>query len=124
VVKLYGEPVCAGLLRPKNGVVSPNLGDGSGRHKDHGTTENTEITERRTRRSPKEGNMIEEDQINRTTKRIFGAAIMHVCRGPAWNSLRDLCGKRRLYFGRSDGARTATWNRPAGTPEATGVERL
>jgi hypothetical protein len=58
--------------------VAPNLGDDSGRHEDHGTTENTEnteITERKTRRNPKEGNMIEEDLMNRITERIIGAAI-------------------------------------------------
>ena len=39
------------------------LGDEK-RHEDHGTTENTKITERKTRRNPKEGTMMEEDQIN------------------------------------------------------------
>jgi len=55
--------------------VAPNLGDDSERHEDHGTTDNTEITERRTRRNPQEGTMMEEDQINRITERIIGAAI-------------------------------------------------
>jgi hypothetical protein len=31
-----------------------------------------EITERRTRRNPKEGNMINEDQVNRIAERIIG----------------------------------------------------
>jgi len=35
--------------------------------------------------------MIQEDQINRFTERIIVAANMDVCRGPARNSLRDLC---------------------------------
>jgi hypothetical protein len=128
MVNLCGELVCASLPRPQHEVVAPNLGDDSGKHEDHGTTESTEITERRTRRNPKEGTMMEEDQINRITERIIGAAIheaqilsylklsgcpvglqinfnvrqltegikrfrigMDVCRGPARNSLRDLC---------------------------------
>jgi hypothetical protein len=53
------------MLTPEaHGVVAPNLGDDSGTHEDHGTTENTENTERKTRRNPKEGTMMEEDQIN------------------------------------------------------------
>jgi hypothetical protein len=57
--------------------VAPNLGDDSERHEDPGTTENTEITERKAWRNPKEGTMME-----------IG---MDVCRGPARNSLHDLC---------------------------------
>jgi len=64
MVNLCGDLFGASLPRPKHGVVAPNLGDDSGRHEDHGTTENTEITERKTRRNPKEGTMMEEDQIN------------------------------------------------------------
>ena len=49
----------------------------------HGTTENTEITERGTQRNPKEGNLIEENQVNRITERIIGAAIeVHRALGP------------------------------------------
>src|SRR5208282_4982822 len=45
-----------------------------------GTTENTE---RKTRRNPKERTMMEEDQINRITERILGAAIeVHRALGP------------------------------------------
>src|SRR5208337_4534356 len=50
MVNLCGKLFCAGLPRRKHGVVAPNLGDDSGRHKDHGTTERPfgcpEITER------------------------------------------------------------------------------
>src|SRR5208282_1939036 len=56
MVNLCGKLFCAGLPRRKHGVVAPNLGDDSGRHEDHGTTENTEITERKTRRNPKKRN--------------------------------------------------------------------
>src|SRR5208282_6154329 len=80
MVNLCGELFCASLPRPKHGVVAPNLGDDSGRHEDHGTTE---ITERKTRRNPKEGTMMEEDQSDRITERIIGAAIeVHRALGP------------------------------------------
>jgi len=80
MVNLCGELFCASLPRPKHGVVAPNLGDDSGRHEDHGTTE---ITERKTRRNPKEGTMMEVDQSNRITERILGAAIeVHRALGP------------------------------------------
>src|SRR5208283_614732 len=39
MVNLCGELFGASLPRPKHGVVAPNLGDDSGRHEDHGTTE-------------------------------------------------------------------------------------
>ena len=39
MVNLCGELFRASLPRPKHGVVAPNLGDDSGRHEDHGTTE-------------------------------------------------------------------------------------
>jgi len=49
MVNLCGKLFCAGLPRRKHGVVAPNLGDDSGRHEDHGTTERPfgcpEITE-------------------------------------------------------------------------------
>jgi GxxExxY protein len=52
-------------------------------HEDHGTTENTEITEKTQLRNPREGNVIEVDQINRITERIIGAAIeVHRALGP------------------------------------------
>ena len=72
MVNLCGELSCAGLPRPKHGVVAPNLGDDSGRHEEHGTTENTEITERKTPRNRKQGNMMEEDKINRITENHWG----------------------------------------------------
>jgi hypothetical protein len=51
MVNLCGELFSVGLPRPKHGVVVPNLGDDSGRQEDHGTTEITEINERKTRRN-------------------------------------------------------------------------
>ncbi len=47
---LCGEPTTASLPRTQNCAGAPNLGDDSGRHEDHRTTESTEITERRIRR--------------------------------------------------------------------------
>src|SRR5208283_2510470 len=41
---------CASLPRPQGRAGALNLGDDSGRHEDPGTTESTEITERRIRR--------------------------------------------------------------------------
>jgi hypothetical protein len=73
------------MLSPEaHGVVAPNLGDDSRTHEDHGTTENTEITERKTRRNSKEGTMMEEDQINSPRESKDS--------GSEWTSVADLRG--------------------------------
>jgi len=67
MVNICGELTWLGLRRPLHGAVAPTPGDHSGWQEDHGTTENTEITERRTEEDPKEMHLIEGGQINRIT---------------------------------------------------------
>jgi len=45
-----------GVRRPHHWAVAPTPGDNSGWQEDRGTTENTEITERRTEEDPKDLN--------------------------------------------------------------------
>jgi len=83
MVNICGELTWLGLRRPFHGAVAPTPGDNSGWQEDHRTTENTEITERRTQEGPKQMNLIEGGQINWITERIIGAAIeVHRALGP------------------------------------------
>jgi len=77
--------------RPQGRTGAPNLGDDSGRHEDLGTTESTEITERRIRRRETRPRGMRSTSVKLTQGIKRSWIGMDASDGPTWNSLRDLC---------------------------------
>src|SRR5271165_6243859 len=77
--------------RPQGRTGAPNLGDDSGRHEDLGTTESTEITERRIPRRETRPRGMRSTSVKLTQGIKWSWIGMDASDGPTWNSLRDLC---------------------------------